>query len=130
MANSKVQSGQTLDTAGQALQRPRNLPLIRDVHEQLGAHVRATAADMVGRGQESREVLAQGQLAAPRGMATTEVLGAHLQLTQPRRRFVSVPPVRVLNPAFAVADALWILSGSDEPWIFTYNRSLRPGRPG
>ena len=72
-----------------------------------------------------REVLAQGHRAAPRGMPTTEVLGAHLKLTQPRRRFVSVPPVRVLNPAFAVAEALWILSGSDDPWIFTYNRSLQ-----
>jgi thymidylate synthase len=58
-------------------------------------------------------------------MATTEVLGAHLRLTEPRRRFVSVPPVRVLNPAFAVAEALWILSGSDDPWIFTYNRTLQ-----
>jgi thymidylate synthase len=71
-----------------------------------------------------REVLATGQRSAPRGMATTEVLGAHLQLTEPRRRFIDVRPARVLNPAFAVAEALWILSGSDEPWIFTYNRSL------
>ncbi|UQU66830.1 thymidylate synthase [Couchioplanes caeruleus] len=71
-----------------------------------------------------RDVLAQGHRAAPRGMATTEVLGAHLRLTEPRRRFIHVPPVRVLNPAFAVAEALWILSGSDEPWIFTYNRAL------
>jgi thymidylate synthase len=72
-----------------------------------------------------REVLAQGHRAAPRGMATTEVLGAHLRLTAPRRRFVNVPPIRLLNPAFAVAEALWILSGSDDPWIFTYNRALR-----
>ncbi|MFI7598271.1 thymidylate synthase [Actinoplanes sp. NPDC049681] len=57
-------------------------------------------------------------------MATTEVLGAHLTLTEPRRRFIAVPAARVLNPAFAVAEALWILSGSDDPWIFTYNRSL------
>ena len=71
-----------------------------------------------------RGVLAQGRRAAPRGTATTEVLGAHLMLTQPRRRFVTMPPVRVLNPAFAVAEALWILSGSDDPWIFTYNRGL------
>jgi thymidylate synthase len=71
-----------------------------------------------------REVVAQGRRSAPRGMATTEVLGVHLCLTEPRRRFVDVPPVRVLNPAFAVAEALWILSGSDDPWIFTYNRSL------
>jgi thymidylate synthase len=71
-----------------------------------------------------REVLQQGRYAAPRGMATNEVLGVHLRLTQPRRRFIDVPPSRVLNPAFAVAEALWILSGSDEPWIFTYNKSL------
>jgi thymidylate synthase len=71
-----------------------------------------------------REVLAQGRRSAPRGLDTTEVLGAHLRLTEPRRRFVDVPPVRMLNPAFAVAEALWILSGSDDPWIFTYNGSL------
>ncbi|MEU2615892.1 thymidylate synthase [Micromonospora sp. NPDC007271] len=71
-----------------------------------------------------RELLVQGHRATPRGLPTMEVLGAHLRLTDPRRRFVSVPPVRVLNPAFAVAEALWILSGSDAPWIFTYNRSL------
>jgi thymidylate synthase len=46
-------------------------------------------------------------------------------LRDPRRRFVDVPPVRVLNPAFAVAEALWILVGSDDPWIFDYNRALR-----
>lgn len=72
-----------------------------------------------------RVVLSQGRRAAPRGMATVELLGAHLCLTEPRRRFVAVPPARLLNPAFAVAEALWILSGSDEPWIFTYNRNLR-----
>jgi thymidylate synthase len=72
-----------------------------------------------------RVVLSQGRRAAPRGMATTELLGAHLCLTAPRRRFVTVPPARLLNPAFAVAEALWILSGSDDSWIFTYNRNLR-----
>lgn len=71
-----------------------------------------------------REVRRHGQRATPRGMPTTEVLGAHLCLTEPRRRFISLPPNRLLNPAFAVAEALWILSGSDDPWIFTYNRSL------
>jgi thymidylate synthase len=70
------------------------------------------------------EILRIGQQVAPRGMATKEVLGAHLCLTNPRRRYVAVPPARLLNPAFAVAEALWILSGSDDPWIFTFNRSL------
>lgn len=69
-------------------------------------------------------VLASGQPAAPRGLATTEVLGASLTLTDPRRRLVDVPPVRVINPAFAVAESLWILSGSDGPWIYHYNERL------
>jgi len=71
-----------------------------------------------------RAVLSEGRPTSPRGLATTEILGAHLCLTDPRRRYVDVPPVRVINPAFAVAEALWILSGSDDPWIFRYNRTL------
>ncbi|WP_327032612.1 thymidylate synthase [Micromonospora ureilytica] len=73
----------------------------------------------------SQAVLLNGRIACPRGMMTTEVVGAHLCLTNPRRRLVSVPPVRVINPAFAVAEALWILSGSDDPWIFDFNDNLR-----
>jgi thymidylate synthase len=65
-----------------------------------------------------------GMAVRPRGLGTTEVLGAHLCLTDPRRRLVCLPPVRVINPAFAVAETLWILSGSDDPWIFQYNRAL------
>jgi len=30
----------------------------------------------------------------------------------------------VPNPAFAVAETVWILSGSDSPWIFEYNKGL------
>lgn len=66
-----------------------------------------------------------GLRVSPRGMGTVEILGAHMCLREPRRRYVDVPPVRVINPAFAVAEAVWILSGSDDPWIFRYNRSLR-----
>lgn len=72
----------------------------------------------------SKKVMAFGTLAAPRGMATNEVLGAQLELTDPRGRLVHAPPARVLNPAFAVAEAMWIISGSDDPWIFDFNRSL------
>lgn len=71
-----------------------------------------------------RAVCRDGVRVSPRGMATTEVMGAHLCLIDPRRRLVDLPPVRVINPAFAVAEALWILSGSDDPWIFQYNRAL------
>lgn len=70
-------------------------------------------------------VLLNGRVARPRTLTTTEVVGAHLCLTKPRRRLVDVPPARVINPAFAVAEALWILSGSDDPWIFDYNENLR-----
>ncbi|MEO3816474.1 thymidylate synthase [Plantactinospora sp. B24E8] len=70
-------------------------------------------------------VLLNGHVARPRTLTTTEVVGAHLCLTNPRRRLVDVPPARVINPAFAVAEALWILSGSDDPWIFDYNENLR-----
>lgn len=69
-------------------------------------------------------VHSNGVTVSPRGVATTEVLGAHLCLTDPRRRLIDLPPVRVINPAFAVAEALWILSGSDDSWIFQYNRAL------
>jgi thymidylate synthase len=69
-------------------------------------------------------VLDTGAQVAPRDIPTREVLGAHLRLTNPRRRFVDIPPVRVLNPAFAVAEAVWILSGSDDQWIYGYNDAL------
>ncbi|MBO0878827.1 MAG: hypothetical protein J2P17_00220, partial [Mycobacterium sp.] len=71
-----------------------------------------------------RQLLRSGAAVSPRGMATTEVVGAHLHLRNPRRRLVDLPPVRLLNPAFAVAETMWILSGSDDPWIFNFNRNL------
>jgi thymidylate synthase len=74
--------------------------------------------------QACRAVLASGHPAAPRGLPTVEVLGASLTLTSPRRRLVDVPPVRIINPAFAVAEAVWILSGSDDSWIYLYNERL------
>ncbi|MGH3282200.1 MAG: thymidylate synthase [Trebonia sp.] len=74
--------------------------------------------------QACQAVLAAGRPAAPRGLATTEVLGAVLTLTDPRRRLVDLPPARVINPAFAVAEAMWILSGSDDRWIYLFNERL------
>jgi thymidylate synthase len=71
-----------------------------------------------------RAVRVYGRPVSPRGLATWEVLGFHAELTDPRRRLIDVPG-RNINPAFAVAEALWILSGSDDPWIYEYNRALR-----
>jgi thymidylate synthase len=42
--------------------------------------------------QVCQAVLATGRPTAPRGLATTEVLGATLTLTDPRRRLVDLPP--------------------------------------
>ncbi|MGW1928525.1 thymidylate synthase [Streptomyces sp. NPDC001919] len=66
-----------------------------------------------------------GESVSPRGMATREVLDVHMRLTRPRARLLYAPPSRIVNPAFAVAETVWILSGSDEPWIFDYNSKLR-----
>ncbi|MGW1871752.1 thymidylate synthase [Streptomyces sp. NPDC001975] len=66
-----------------------------------------------------------GEKVAPRGMATREVLDVHMRLTQPRARLLHAPPARILNPAFAVAETVWHLAGSDDPWIFEYNARLR-----
>lgn len=74
--------------------------------------------------QACHAVVATGQPVAPRGMPTIEVLGASLTLTAPRCRLVDVPPVRVINPAFAAAEAAWILSGSGGPWIYQFNQRL------
>ncbi|MFH9071343.1 thymidylate synthase [Streptomyces alboflavus] len=66
-----------------------------------------------------------GEKVSPRGMETREVLDVHMRLTQPRARLLYAPPSRVINPAFAVAETVWHLSGSDAPWIFDYNAQLR-----
>jgi thymidylate synthase len=65
-----------------------------------------------------------GERASPRGMATREVLDVTICLAQPRARLLVAPPTRIINPAFAVAETVWILSGSDAPWIFDYNSRL------
>lgn len=70
------------------------------------------------------DLLAGGTEVSPRGMLTREILGAELCLTMPRCRLIGPASGRLINPAFAVAEALWILSGSDGSWIFGYNRAL------
>ncbi|WP_433235594.1 thymidylate synthase [Streptosporangium sp. CA-135522] len=67
----------------------------------------------------------KGQKVSPRGMATRELLDVRLLLAQPRARLLLAPHARVLNTAFAVAESVWILSGSDDPWIYGFNSRLR-----
>ncbi|MEU4574607.1 thymidylate synthase [Nonomuraea sp. NPDC023979] len=66
-----------------------------------------------------------GEKVKPRGMETREVLDVRLLLERPRARLLYAPPARVLNTAFAVAETVWILSGSDAPWIYDFNGQLR-----
>jgi thymidylate synthase len=69
-------------------------------------------------------ILEEGKPCAPRGIATREIYPVTLSLRNPRARVLRVGG-RTINPAFAVAETLWILSGTDEPWIFDFNARLR-----
>ncbi len=55
-------------------------------------------------------VTASGERVSPRGLATREVRGASLVLTDPTYNLVTVKP---LNIRFAVAEFLWILTGQN-----------------
>ena len=69
-------------------------------------------------------VIANGAVVSPRGIETREVFPASFELRNPRARVLLVEGRRI-NPAFAIAEALWILSGSEAPWIFDYNSKLK-----
>ncbi len=69
-------------------------------------------------------VARNGQRVSPRGMATREVLDVGIRLTKPRARLLLAPPARIPNAAFAAAETVWILSGSDDPWIYDFNGHL------
>jgi thymidylate synthase len=71
-----------------------------------------------------RETADHGRHVSPRSTPTRELLGVHLTLTRPRARLLHLPPARILNPAFAAAETVWHLIGSDAPWIFDYNNRL------
>lgn len=71
-----------------------------------------------------RFILANGAHVSPRGLPTLEVSPGYLVLTDPRDRLLSIPG-RAINPAFTVAEAVWVLSGSNDPWIFLFNSKLR-----
>ncbi len=55
-------------------------------------------------------VCGEGERVSPRGLATREVRGASLLLTDPTCNLVTVKP---LNIRFAVAEFLWILTGQN-----------------
>lgn len=69
-------------------------------------------------------IIRTGAEASPRGVATLEITGVQLQVQDPRSRLIGPRTGRVVNPAFAVAEAMWVLSGSDSSWIHQYNQRL------
>ncbi len=69
-------------------------------------------------------VTRDGRPVAPRGTPTVEVMPAHLSVRDPRARLVDSACGRWVNPAFAAAEAVWILAGSDGPWIYGFNARL------
>lgn len=70
-----------------------------------------------------KRVIERGRLVSPRGLPTLEICPAHLVLYNPCQRYLRITK-RNINPAFAVAEAIWILSGSDDDWIYTFNKNL------
>lgn len=84
-----------------------------------------TAASMAELFSSAVSLAKTGEKVSPRGMATREVRDVHLLLTKPRARLLHAPPARLVNPAFAVAETVWHLSGSDDSWIFDFNARLR-----
>lgn len=70
-------------------------------------------------------VVSEGRAVSPRGTPTLEVMPAHLRLAAPRARLLDASCGRRINPAFAAAEAVWVLAGSDAPWIFGFNARLR-----
>jgi len=69
-------------------------------------------------------VLREGTPASPRGQDTHEVLGAVIELSEPRERVCTVPGRRP-NPFFQWAETVWILHGSrDADWIRYFNDQM------
>jgi thymidylate synthase len=70
-------------------------------------------------------VMEHGIKSAPRGKPTRELLGATVELTEPRERVLTTPGRRP-NPFFQWAETVWILHGSrDIGWIAWFNEQMR-----
>ena len=107
VGDTLVQSGHTLDSTGEALGHVGDIPLIGHWPDRLGAEVRATAADIIGRGQES--ALYGRRLAVLLGlavglMAVVPILVSYLPTRVARRREVAAVRRMLRDP-----DRRWLL---------------------
>src|SRR5271165_5656079 len=60
-----------------------------------------------------KEILSSGQTVAPRGMETSEILGASFSISNPRRRCIT-NPTRNWSFPLAIGELCWHLSASDD----------------
>jgi len=74
----------------------------------------------------------EGELAVAqqgRGGTTHEIMNAALELSDPRQRWISarIPP---MNPAFAIAEVVWILNGREDSKMLNYFNPRLPSFAG
>jgi thymidylate synthase len=78
--------------------------------------------------QRAAQWFLPGGLAVPqasRGGATTEVLHAALSIRDPRQRWIG-SRVPAMNPAFAIAEVVWILSGRNDSAFLNFFNPVLP----
>jgi thymidylate synthase len=63
-------------------------------------------------GSQIRHIIQYGQRVSPRGKPTLEVLGTSLMVRNPLSCLIK-HPMRDINPKYAIAEFLWIISGSN-----------------
>jgi thymidylate synthase len=84
--------------------------------------IEARSADEAWR-QAARVLLRSGSRQPSRQGLTKEVLGVAMSLTEPQDRLVWSRP---MNPAFAIAETIWVLSGSNQPsFVEFWNPRMR-----
>ncbi len=69
-------------------------------------------------------ILDEGAEVSPRGIKTREVPGLSITIDRPNERWFQ-SPIRGFSPAFAIAETIWILMGSNDDWVYQYNPALR-----
>lgn len=93
-------------------------------------HLEATTAN--GLWQQAARKFGEGGLSVAqdsRGGTTHEIMNAALAISDPRQRWISarVPP---MNPAFAIAEVIWILNGREDSGMLNYFNPQLPKYAG
>ncbi len=85
-------------------------------------HIEASSADVIW-WEAAQRVRAEGVVQSGRDQETRELLHVAMTLTEPRQRLMFG---RAINPAQAIAEVIWILTGSnDVEFIGFWNQRMR-----